>query len=273
MKNTNSPKKEFIKLLFQLQGKHNPFDVFRDFVEMSAIAIASPVNKDLHKRLENKFSIIRKRYTEAEYSVFQHMFAVLIEELETHPHDFLGEVFMELEFGNDYKGQFFTPDYIAVLIAKMTFGDTEILEQDALERGFVTVGDPCCGAGAMLIALTVFLKEQGIPYHDCVYMEAQDIDPLCFHMAYLQLSLLGVAGRVVLGDYLNDEKRLVLYTPVFLMAGWPFKKFFRHLTDARKPIPQPTRSTKPSTSPTPKQPKVQLDLFSQIKEICKKIVG
>jgi hypothetical protein len=40
------------------------------------------------------------------------------------------------------------------------------------------------------------------------------------HMAYVQLSLLGIPGIVVVGDTLRMESRAVWYTPAHIVGGW-----------------------------------------------------
>jgi hypothetical protein len=42
-------------------------------------------------------------------------------------------------------------------------------------------------------------------------------------MAYIQLSLFGVPGEVVVGNSLNDERRRVLYTPIHLLESWIYR--------------------------------------------------
>ena len=46
-----------------------------------------------------------------------------------------------------------------------------------------------------------------------MWVPATDIDPLAAGMAYIQLSLCGVPGEVVIGNSLCNERRRVLLTP------------------------------------------------------------
>ena len=99
-------------------------------------------------------------YREAERRVFGQLFTIMAEALETDPNqDFLGEMFMALELGNHWKGQFFTPYNVCRMMAKM-----QITTADALisGRGWVGVNDPACGAGALLIAARNEFAEKGI---------------------------------------------------------------------------------------------------------------
>lgn len=55
--------------------------------------------------------------------------------------------FMSLELGDKHRGQFFTPWSVASMMAKLQFTGLELLTQS-----FVTISEPACGAGAMMIA-------------------------------------------------------------------------------------------------------------------------
>ena len=69
------------------------------------------------------------------------------------------------------------------------------------------VSEPACGSGANLIALANVLKEKGINYQRNVYFVAQDIDPLVAKMCYIQMSLLGMPGIVIVGDTLSSPMK------------------------------------------------------------------
>ena len=61
-----------------------------------------------------------------------------------------------------------------------------------------------------------------------------DIDPLAADMAYIQLSLSGVAGEVVIGNALSDERRRVLRTPVHYWERWPER--LRNVAEGQKQL-------------------------------------
>src|SRR5699024_11833427 len=70
-----------------------------------------------------------------------------------------------------------------------------------LRRG-VFRADPACGAGALLVAFANECLRQKVNYQTSVLFVAQDIDFTVGLMCYIQLSLLGCAGYVVIGDTL-----------------------------------------------------------------------
>ena len=63
--------------------------------------------------------------------------------------------------------------------------------------------DPACGAGALLIAARNEFMLKGIGYRQALYV-CQDIDHVAGLMCYIQLSLLGCAGYVVIADSICD---------------------------------------------------------------------
>lgn len=74
----------------------------------------------------------------------------------------------------------------------------------------------------MALAFAFVLREAGYSSHSYLWVSAQDIDPLAAGMAYIQLSLSGVPGEVVIGNSLNDERRRVLHTAAHFMGNWAY---------------------------------------------------
>ena len=112
---------------------------------------------------------------------------------------------MKLDLGNHWKGQFFTPYSITKMMAKVTIGN---FEQQISEKGYVSVNDCACGAGATLIAAAeeayTQLNDTKYNWQNHILFFAQDIDAVTAKMCYIQLSLLGCAGAVKIGDSLSE---------------------------------------------------------------------
>ena len=64
------------------------------------------------------------------------------------------------------------------------------------------MNDCACGAGATLIAARNSLKHTGIGTNQTLFV-GQDVDRTAALMCYIQLSLLGCAGYVVIADTLS----------------------------------------------------------------------
>lgn len=140
---------------------------------------------------------IIRTYLPAEQEVFSKLLFLTVEALEAEPdQDFLGEMFMGLELCNHWKGQFFTPYNVCRMMAEMKLDDAEALIK---KRGWLGINDPCCGAGALLIAARNALARRNIGHTSALFV-AQDIDRTAALMCYIQLSLLGCAGYVVIAD-------------------------------------------------------------------------
>ena len=58
-------------------------------------------------------------------------------------------------------GQFFTPYDVSRMMAEMTF---DTVDEIIAEQGFVTVQEPACGAGGMIIAAADVIDAQGLRY-------------------------------------------------------------------------------------------------------------
>ena len=81
-----------------------------------------------------------RKYSREEMEAFAQMFAEVTLELDRNPdQDFLGDLFMSLDLGNQWKGQFFTPYSVCRAMSAMTYGDD--LKEKIEKRGWVSVND------------------------------------------------------------------------------------------------------------------------------------
>lgn len=209
---------EFNKIMQSLDYSKSRGQIFSDFLTLSAYSIAQPFYRS--PELEEKYLAIAKNYKPEQLNLFAKMFAIVVEALEEEPHDFLGDCFMANDMGSEYKGQFFTPYHVSKFMAEITLGDVTSLVK---AQGYVSISEPCSGAGGMIIACReVFIQQDCNPSRQ-MFVEAVDIDDLCFKMSYIQLSLLGIAARVIRGNTLSMEYGETLYTPVYFLNGWRFK--------------------------------------------------
>lgn len=193
--------KQFIQVFDLLNQRHNPWTVWQDFVEMCACAIsngAGPKDEQWNKREDSYLSCVR-RYSQEEQKHIVTLFGITTAALMNNPaQDFLGNLYMNLEFGRDWRGQFFTPWNVSQMMALKMLG--EATANQIKEEGFISILDCCCGAGCMLIAVAETFRQAHIDYRRDVLFAAQDIDPVVAKMCYIQLSLLDCAGYVVVGN-------------------------------------------------------------------------
>lgn len=192
-------------------------EVFRDFCELAAVTVSNAVDRIHYEAREARYMQIIKRYERDEIARFPAMLAELVRSLERGHRDALGELFMSLELGDHWKGQFFTPYEVASLMARMTIGDVAGQVQ---RQGFITLSEPACGAGGMVIAFAEAMLDQGVNYQTSMHAIAQDIDATAVHMAYVQLSLLHIPAIVVHGNSLTVTEWDHWATPAHVLGMW-----------------------------------------------------
>ncbi len=227
--------REFVKLIRANATRYRLHEVFRDFCEMAALSISNSVDRSQYAAREAAFLTIEARYSESERARFSQMLAQVVVSLESGFSDCLGQLFMTLELGDHWKGQFFTPYAVSGLMARLTMGDPA---HELERRGFVTVNEPACGAGGMLIAFADTLRERGLNHSQSMHAVAVDIDPTAVHMTYIQLSLIGVPAIVVHGNALwpSEKPWSQWATPVHVWGGWDERLALRDQVDAFKTL-------------------------------------
>ena len=193
---------ELQKAVLSMAGRYSAYEIFTDWIEVSALAMANStcIIQDKHwQTREEKYKTIMNKYTHEEQIKFCEMLAWFVEDIEENPRDVLGEAFMRGGMGADATGQFFTPFNISLMMADVnvqgyTDGDMKVLE-------------PSCGSGGGIIAMAVVLKNKGINYQNVMKVVAQDLDWRCVYMCYLQLSYMGIDAICVQGNTLLDPYR------------------------------------------------------------------
>jgi len=218
---TDHHKKEILELTRKnsLRSGLRESEVFNDFLELSAIAISNAMNKVQFEAREVRYLQILKRYDKAEIARFPGMLGHLVEALEFETSDVLGSMYMSLDLGDAWRGQFFTPWNICSFMARLTIGTVTAREVE--ERGgFLTLQEPAAGAGGMILAAAEALREQGINPQTALCVEARDIAAPCVWMSYIQLSLSGIPACVVHGNTLSGEVHSRWYTPAYVLGFW-----------------------------------------------------
>lgn len=216
MKNLINHEKAFISLFNQTARYHHRHQVFEDFVSCSVIALQNALS--FCEKREQKYLRIVARYEKKDVVRMAELLAHVVNGLDDSPGDFLGQVFMQLELGDKYRGQFFTPWDVGIMMARMQLGN---VADNFADKPFITLAEPACGAGCMALAFAAVLRDAGYSPHRYLWVSATDIDPLAAGMAYIQLTLCGVPGEVVIGNSLCDERRRVLHTFAHYHGNWP----------------------------------------------------
>ncbi|MED9999012.1 MAG: N-6 DNA methylase [Faecalibacterium prausnitzii] len=214
---------------------------------VTAIEISNATDKKNAPERTKTYQTIISKYSDAEQNKFAELLAEVIMGMEQNPdQDFLGELYMLCELGNDASGQFFTPYDVCRCMVEISGGSDPAAEN----AGFFSVSDPACGAGALLIAFANLCRRKNICYHDKVLFVAQDIDLIAGLMCYIQLSFLGCAGYVVIGNTITEpstayDRRGLLpagpqsriwYTPFFSTDIWYLRRQWAQIELLMKPV-------------------------------------
>jgi hypothetical protein len=222
--------KAIVKIFEALGYRHNRWTVWSDFVAMAACTL-SLIDIAQREKRQLLYNEVAKKYDCKEMDMFAEMFDTLVAGLEAdQDQDFLGELFMLLELSNDHNGQFFTPYSVCSMMAKISAGN---LPAEIEQKGSVSVNDCACGAGALLIAFANEAKAIGINYQMHVKFVGQDIDFTAAMMCYIQLSLLGCPGYVIVGNTLTTPptepltNQNVWYTPMYFHEVWRWRRAFK----------------------------------------------
>ena len=253
---------EFQKLFSTLCRSRSDWQVWSDFITMSATAISNTFDREghIHDDREKQYMELARAYTRDEVDILARLLSTVVMALEDDPRqDFLGEVFQGLGLNSHWKGQFFTPYHVCEFMAEITLGNAET---EIKKRGWIGINDPACGAGALLIAARNAMVKRGLPGSGALFA-AQDIDRTAALMCYIQLALLGCAGYVIVGDSLlhpptghplrpDPAPELdVWYLPMFYEQTWHYRRMWHSLDTvlrserlpaAPKEIPQPRQA-------------------------------
>jgi len=231
-----SDEKEFIQVFKELCHSRQPWEVWQDLMTVMACAIVNAVDRtpERYEARESEYKSCIKRLGGVEKPM--QLYVNVVNALETNPdQDYLGALYMQLELGNHWKGQFFTPYYVSRAMSEMLMGDCQ---KQIEQRGWISICDPCVGGGSMLIAAVSTLKQQNVYFHDHVLFVGQDIDRVVGMMAYIQISLLGCPGYIVIANSLTNpivgdtlipaeqKEQEFWYTPFYYSQGWQWRRNF-----------------------------------------------
>lgn len=216
----DDPRRSFIKTIEELSHTRRTWQVFRDFCELGAISLANACAfGSLRDQREERFCQLIGTYKPEERQRFPFLLSCVVECMEAESFDdVLGSIFMEMDLGSHWRGQFFTPYCIAAMMTRMTF------EPDRMEgQEFVRVDEPAAGAGGMIIAFAEAMLAAGVNPQRRMYAVATDVDPMCVHMSMIQFSLLGLPALVIEGNTLSGEYVAQWRTPAYMLGLWDHK--------------------------------------------------
>jgi hypothetical protein len=203
------------------------YSVLGDFFEASAISVKNAVDLNDREVYEKRFADIAKSYGEKGMKIFAECLSLFTDEIHEAIHgnamfrDFAGELYMASGTNSKGLGQFFTPYHVSHLMAEVNLEKDRFLKEiEEYPDRVITFYEPTCGAGGLMVAAIDVMHSAGINYAHNMFIDCGDIDPRCFHMSYLTLSLLGAPAVVRLGDALAMKYHRAWFTPAYIF-NWP----------------------------------------------------
>lgn len=231
--------KEFLDVFNRLCYSRGAWQVWADLMSAIACSLSNVLDRTpAHfERREKEYAQCIERLGSVEAPA--KILGIIVMALENNPEqDFLGKMYMALNLGNHWKGQFFTPYNVCKMMSKITCGN---VDRQIEEKGYISICDPACGAGATLIAAANSLKSSRFNFQNHVLFVGQDIDRVTGMMCYIQLSLLGCAGYICIGNTITNpltghvlfpqekEGQELWYMPMFQSKIWQRRRRFNLL--------------------------------------------
>ena len=190
-----SPFGDFRKILERISQRHDTRRVFDAFTRFAACALAAQTR-------EAEYLEEVKRWEKADMDLFAEALGALVIEMESKPfEDVLGGYYMEFALshkGQQWNGEFHTSKHVCDLMAQITLGDMTSLPTE----GVITVCEPACGAGAMILSLGEACSPE---VRRRLRVTAIDISRTACDMAFINTTLWGIPTRVIHGNTLSNE--------------------------------------------------------------------
>lgn len=174
--------KSFSQYMQQLARRNSISNVFTDFLELSVCALSLGA-------MESRYLEIVGRYEKNEINHIADALAALVLEMDNEGEglrDIFGDFYME-HISHGHNGQFFTPEHICELMARV---------QGEFENGS-RVLDCACGSGRTLLAAAKINRN--------AYFYGADIDRNCCMMCLINQCLNGLFGEVAWMNSLSNQ--------------------------------------------------------------------
>jgi type I restriction-modification system DNA methylase subunit len=192
---TKSQPSDFRKILKRISHRHDTRSVFEAFTRLAACALAAQTR-------EAEYLEEAERWERPDLDLFVEALGALVAEMETRPfEDIIGGCYMEFALsqkGQQWNGEFHTPKTICDLMARMTLGDMDSL----LAEGHISVCEPACGAGAMILSLAEACPPE---VRRRLRVTAIDVSRIACDMTFINTTLWGIPTRVIHGNSLSTE--------------------------------------------------------------------
>lgn len=154
---------EEIRQLGQTLGVNT---VFTTFLEITATCLSAETDPSTAKDRKARYQELIEGMEPETVNAYARMCALLylaVRENWDEPRDILGAVYHELNLNNAWNGQYFTPDDVCRMMAMLTLGEDKL---DSANQELLTINEPACGSGAMVIGAVWAMKKSGTDYRN-----------------------------------------------------------------------------------------------------------
>lgn len=267
-------KSRFKDVFQKLTRQHNFAEVWADFVELGAICMhqsayfnpdwmpaeledkALPID-NAFRSLEERYLSFVPKYGKEGMTLMSRLYACTEYAVKTHRIDFLGFLYEQLDLSGNAqrgsRGEFFTPSPIAQLMAQLTLTNVEQIVEN---KGYVTLQEPCVGAGGMVIAAANQLESLGYDPRQMLLVDGIDVNKTFFNIAYLQLSAMDIPARLWWGNTLSLKMNECRETPQLKLSRFYWEKrpefqmlkFLRSLEAEQNTHKEVTKKSEPAAS-------------------------
>ena len=274
MKETTRTFESVFKDLCYLNSQMRMAEVFDLWLEMCALAFRNQACKlrgndtEWQENEDRYLKIVSEIGGKKGADFAAEAFSIFSASMLENPCDFLGQFYMNNEMGNERAGQFFTPYSVSKMLSGITVEEAKEKINKFSSFEVLSINDPTCGAGGMLVAAADHLFFEVDPVSvDKVFLVGQDIDRRCFYMTYMQLCAIGCMGLVILGNTLANTKDRAWETPASAYfcgyERWQMMSKIKSLAVKMEPT-EPTTEQKeePKIEQEPStNEEIQFDLF------------
>jgi len=183
---------------------YNRYNVFRDWVSLMLYALQRKDDPYLDILEDYDRGRDRDRGNRTP-DLFSEAYGELMQLMQETNQEVLGVAYEAFGMDNDAFGQHFTPHSACDMMA-------EVLMDSGDPDPPITIADPTCGSGRMLVHAARQTDEHTICF-------GQDKDDLCAEMTALNFCFFNMNGVVVLGDTLRVESRRAWRTKNTALGG------------------------------------------------------
>ncbi len=209
---SNPASAELVASIDDIARKHSGRErVFDDWLTLTVCTLAGGTREDEYLQVVKPYC--NGEPGKRDIDKLAALLGKLVRLMEETREDILGDIFQGA-ITRGHGGQFFTPNAICELMAKLTSADDAregaetpegSIEAGATESSIMkTVADPACGSGRILLAAAKENRNR--------YFVGQDIDHRCVKITAINLALWNLYGKVIWGNSLTLECKRVYHT-------------------------------------------------------------